>query len=215
MDVARHGVADVDALGAGRDHKAPGIAVVHQKVHVVRRDFVGGQFHPFSHVEFRGVGIDETLDFFGCHQAVALVVQQNIDHAAVAPLEFSQLLLVGQEQVLVQPPVQERSHAVYVLDFQHGEFSGLGVRLLEGCDRAVFAVHIHEHVQDFAFFQGEFVPVSGEQHPAAGFQLQVIPLGHDAFDPGAIVFADFHKSLSVQVSAIAGLMSRPSATVKI
>lgn len=43
LDVARHGVADVDALGAGRDHEAPGIAVVHQKVHVVRRDFVGGQ----------------------------------------------------------------------------------------------------------------------------------------------------------------------------
>ena len=124
-------------------------------------------------------------------------------------------MLVGQEQVLVQPPIQERSHAVYVLDFQHGEFSGLGVRFLQGGDGSVFAVHIDEHVQDFAFFQGKFLPVSGEQHPASGFQLQVIPLGHDAFDPGAIVFADFHNCLSVQVSAIAGLMSRPSATVKI
>ena len=48
-----------------------------------------------SDVQVFRVWVDETLDFFGGYQTVALVVQQNIDHAAVAPLEFSQLLLVG------------------------------------------------------------------------------------------------------------------------
>ena len=112
-------------------------------------------------------------------------------------MRTTQRLLVGQEYVFVQPPVQEGSYAVYILDFEDGEFIGLRIGLLQCGDGTVLAIHVDEHVQDFAFFQGEFVPVSGEEHPATRFQLQVVALGHDAFNAGAIVFADFHNSVKI------------------
>ena len=134
MYVAGHGVADIDAGRGGRNHKAARVPVVYQEVDVVAGDFVGGELHLLTQVEFRCVGIQETLDFFGGHNAVALVVFENVHDAAVTASEFTQLLLVGEEQVLVQTPIQECANAVNVLDFENRKFTDGSVGLVESGD---------------------------------------------------------------------------------
>ena len=84
---------------------------------MVAGDLVGGELYVLPQAKFRGVRIEETLNFFGRDDAVALVVFEDVDDATVAAAEFAELLLERQEQILVEPPVQEGSVAVYVLDF--------------------------------------------------------------------------------------------------
>ena len=187
--VASHGVADVDARRVGSNHEAARVAVVYQKINVVAGDFVSGELHLLAQVEFRSVGVQEALDFFGGHDAVALFVFENVHDAAVAAPEFTELLLVGKEQVLVQAPIQECADAVHVLDFEYGKFADGSVGLVEGGDGAVFGIHVDKYVQDFTFCEAEFFFFAGEKHAPAGFKFQVVTLGHDFFYPGAVVFA--------------------------
>ena len=66
LDVACHGVADVDSRRIGSDHEAARIAVVYQKIDMVTGDFVGGKLDFLPEVQFRGIRVQETLDFFAC-----------------------------------------------------------------------------------------------------------------------------------------------------
>ena len=113
-------------------------------------------------MEFRGVQVQKTLDFFGRDNSVALVVFKDIDYAAVAAPKFTELLLEGQEKVLVEPPVQKGAETVHVLDFQDGEFADSGKRLVERGDGAVLGIHVDEYIQDSSFF-----PVSSTRPPVS------------------------------------------------
>ena len=62
-------------------------------------------------------------------------------------------LLEGEEEVLVQAPVEECPDAVYVFYGKDCELSDLGEGLVECGDGAVFGIHVHEYVDDFAFFE--------------------------------------------------------------
>ena len=113
---------------------------------MVAGDFVGGELDFLTQVQFRGVEVQKALDFFGSHDAVALFVFENVDDATVAAPEFAELLLVGEEQVLVQAPIQEGANAVHVLDFEDGEFADGSIGLVEGGDGAVFGIHVDKYV---------------------------------------------------------------------
>ena len=139
------------------------------------------------------VRIDETLDFFSGDDASALFVFEYKDYATVAFLQFAKLLLEGEEQILVEPPIQECANTVNFFDGEYRKFAYLGERLVERCDRAVFGVRVNEHVNDFAFDEREFVAVAGEEHASASFEFQVITLWRDRFDACAVNSSKFHN----------------------
>ena len=125
------------------------------------------------------VRIDKALDFFGGDDASALFVFEYKDYATVAFLQFAKLLLEGEEQVLVETPIQECANAVNFFDGEYCKFAYLGERLVKRCNRAVFGVRVNEHVNDFAFDKREFVAIAGEEYAAACFEFQVITLWRD------------------------------------
>lgn len=89
LDIPLHRIADVDALHAACNLQPSCVAVVYEAVHVIGRDFVCSQLHALPNVQFACVHVQETLDFFGSHQAPALFVNQNVDDAAVAPAQVA------------------------------------------------------------------------------------------------------------------------------
>ena len=139
------------------------------------------------------VRIDKALDFFGGDDAPALFVFEHENNAAVAFLQFAELLLEGEEQVLVETPVQKCADAVDFFDREHGEFAHLRERLVERGDGAVFGVRIDEHVDDFAFDEREFIAVSGEEHASTGFKFQVVTLRGNGFHACAVDSSKFHN----------------------
>ena len=120
-------------------------------------------------------------------------VFEHKDNAAVAFLQFAKLLLEGEEQVLVETPVQECANAVDFLDCEYRKFAYLSERLVKRCNRAVFGVRVNEHVNDFAFDKREFVAVAGEEHAAASFKFQVIALRGDRLHACAVNSSKFHN----------------------
>ena len=193
LDESGHRVADVDAFHAGLHHEAARVAVIDEAIDVIGRDFVRGKFDSLADVQVVRIRVDETFDFFGGDDASAFFIFENKDNAAVAFLQFAELLLEGEEQVLVEAPVQECSDAVHFLDCEHCEFAHLRERLVKRCYRAVFGVRINEHVDDFAFDEREFVAVAGEEHASAGFKFQVVALRRDGFDACAVDSSKFHN----------------------
>ena len=139
------------------------------------------------------VRIDKALDFFGGDDASALFVFEYKDNAAVAFLQFAKLLLEGEEQILVEPPIQECANAVDFLDCEYRKFAHLRKRLVERCNRAVFGVRVNEYVNDFAFDKCEFVAVAGEEHASASFEFQVITLRCNGFNACAVNSSKFHN----------------------
>ena len=193
LDESGHRVADVDAFHAGLHHEAARVAVIDEAIDVVGRDFVSGEFDTLADVQVVRVRVDEALDFFGGDDASALFIFEHKDDAAVAFLQFAELLLEGEEQVFVQAPVQECSDAVHFLDCEHCEFAHLRERLVESRDGAVFGVRINEHVDDFAFDEREFVAIAGEEYASASFKFQVVALRRDGFDASAVDSSKFHN----------------------
>ena len=153
LDVTGHRVANVDARRVRRDHEATRVAVIDEEVDVVAGDLVGGELHMLPQVKFRGVRIEEALDFFGCDDAVALVVFEDVDNAAVSTTELAELLFERQEQILVEAPVQEGAVAVHVLDLEDCEFTDGRVGLVEGRDGAVFGIHVDEYIENFTLLE--------------------------------------------------------------
>ena len=193
LDESGHRVADVDAFHSGVHHEAARVAVIDETIDVVGRDFVGGKLDALADVQVVRVGVDEALDFFGGDNASALFVFEDEYDAAVAFLQFAELLLEGEEQVLVEAPVQKRADAVHFLDGEYGEFAHLRKRLVESRDGAVFGVRINEYVDDFAFDEREFVAVAGEEHASAGFKFEVVALRCDRFYACAVDSSKFHN----------------------
>lgn len=193
LDESGHGIADVDAFHTGREHETAGVTVVHQEVNVVFSDFVGGKLYALANVKFAGVRVQKALDLFGCHDTITLVVHKDENDATVAALKFSQLLLEGEEQILVQTPVQEGAEAVHILDVQNGELAYLSIRFFESGDGAVFAIGVDENVQNFPFFQGEFFTIAGEKDAVAAFQFQIVALRCNFFHAGAVVSSKIHN----------------------
>ena len=163
------------------------------EVHVVAGDLVSGELDLLPDMEYGGVRVQEALDFFGCDDASALFVFKDVDDAFVATAEFAQLLLEGEEEVLVQAPVEECPDAVYVFYGKDCELSDLGEGLVECGDGAVFGIHVHEYVDDFAFFERELILVAREQDASTGFEFQIVALRHDGVDTCAVDFSDFHN----------------------
>ena len=193
LDESRHRIADVDAFHARRHHDAARVAVINEAIDVVGRDFVGGQINALADVQVVRVRVDEALDFLGGDDASALFVFEHEYDAAVAFLQFAELLLEGEEKVLVQAPVQKRADAVHFFHREHGEFAHLRERLVERSDGAVFGVRIDEHVDDFAFDEREFVAVAGEEYASAGFKFEVVTLRGDGFHASAVDSSKFHN----------------------
>ena len=193
LDKSGHRIADVDAFHAGRHHEAARVAVIHEAIDVVGRDFVSGEFYALADVQVVCIWIDKALDLFCGDDASALLVFEHKDNAAVAFLQFAKLLLEGKEQVLVETPVQECANAVDFLDCEYRKFAYLSERLVKRCNRAVFGIRVNEHVDDFAFDEREFVAVAGEKHASAGFEFQVITLRCNGLHACAVNSSKFHN----------------------
>ncbi len=120
-----------------------GIKVIHRhKGAEIVTQLINSALHPVIHL-IRAVCAQIFIDIHGGTEAVALVYIEEHQHL-IPLLQLSALLLKGEQQILFQPPVQERADfsKLDYCEFRH--FTHAELRLPRGSDQPVLRIPVDE-----------------------------------------------------------------------